>query len=249
MQSWNWVAEFPKWLVYDDDNEEGDKKEVTTTLRLTDFIALAVGVGVAFANLQSGGDFTVNNVIAVCIASDILQLLSIGSGLLLYDVFWVFGSPSVFGESVMVAVATSDAFEGPIKLIFPSAMVNAKLRYSLLGLGDVAIPGLLAALLLRFDRWRHQQGYASSSTSRVDDDDTSASQSKLYFYTCFSSYVLGLVLTTVINKYTNAAQPALLYLVPATLCSTLALTLVRKETRLLFGYQDAKPETETDEVK
>jgi hypothetical protein len=33
-------------------------------------------------------------------------------GLLLYDVFWVFGSPQVVGDNVMLTVATSDMIVG-----------------------------------------------------------------------------------------------------------------------------------------
>lgn len=41
------------------------------------------------------------------------------AGLLLYDVFWVFGSPSVIGDNVMLTVATSDLVSGPTRLLFP----------------------------------------------------------------------------------------------------------------------------------
>jgi hypothetical protein len=36
-------------------------------------------------------------------------------------VFWVFGSPRVLGDNVMLAVATSDALVGPTRLLFPRA--------------------------------------------------------------------------------------------------------------------------------
>lgn len=87
-------------------------------------------------------------------ATDILQLLGIRSfrtaalmlfGLLAYDVFWVFGSPAVVGDNVMLAVATSDAITGPTRLLFPRIPGGmgeaAEFPFSLLGLGDIAIPG------------------------------------------------------------------------------------------------------------
>lgn len=40
-------------------------------------------------------------------------------GLLAYDVFWVFGSPRIIGDNVMLAVATSDVLSGPTRLLFP----------------------------------------------------------------------------------------------------------------------------------
>ena len=41
------------------------------------------------------------------------------AGLLLYDVFWVFGSKSVIGDNVMLTVATSNIVSGPTRLLFP----------------------------------------------------------------------------------------------------------------------------------
>ena len=42
-------------------------------------------------------------------------------GLLIYDVFWVFGSPKVIGQNVMLTVATSDIITGPTRILFPKA--------------------------------------------------------------------------------------------------------------------------------
>jgi len=45
------------------------------------------------------------------------------AGLLCYDAFWVFGSGSLFGDgvgdNVMMAVATSNSFQGPFRLLAP----------------------------------------------------------------------------------------------------------------------------------
>lgn len=63
----------------------------------------------------------------------------------MYDVFWVFGSPKVIGDNVMLTVATSKLVDGPFKLLFPRAIGGvgeaANYPFSLLGLGDVAVPG------------------------------------------------------------------------------------------------------------
>ena len=79
-------------------------------------------------------------------------------GLLLYDVFWVFGSPSVIGENVMLTVATSDIITGPTRILFPRIAGGvgeaSDFGFSLLGLGDIAVPGLLACLALRYDASR-----------------------------------------------------------------------------------------------
>ena len=54
-------------------------------------------------------------------------------GLLIYDVFWVFAT------DVMVTVAKS--FDAPIKLLFPRGPGE---RPSMLGLGDIVVPGILS---------------------------------------------------------------------------------------------------------
>jgi minor histocompatibility antigen H13 len=58
----------------------------------------------------------------------------------------------------MLSVATSDAISGPTRLLFPrppgSTGEASSFPFSLLGLGDVAVPGLLACLALRYDATR-----------------------------------------------------------------------------------------------
>lgn len=71
------------------------------TLAPSDFAAVALALGLATAELASGHtSFSLNNLIACLVATDILQLLGLRSfrtaavlllGLLAYDVFWVFG--------------------------------------------------------------------------------------------------------------------------------------------------------------
>lgn len=69
-------------------------------------------------------------------------------GLALYDIFWVFGSPKVVGDNVMLAVATSDILTGPTRLLFP--------RFSgSLGEGS-AFPFSLLGQLLSSVFWWHR---------------------------------------------------------------------------------------------
>ena len=65
------------------------------------------------------------------------------SGLFIYDIFWVFGT------DVMVTVAKN--INGPIKLMFPKNVLVDPSDCSILGLGDIVIPGIFMALALRFD--------------------------------------------------------------------------------------------------
>ncbi|BBN19800.1 minor histocompatibility antigen H13 [Marchantia polymorpha subsp. ruderalis] len=246
--STSWRVDLPKWLVQDDGSP------VHLTVTPADIAAGAVGVLATIASKQAGAPFTLKNFIAVCIVTELLQLLSLGtfttaaamlSGLLLYDVFWVFGSSHVFGDNVMVTVATSSAFDGPMKLIFPRFGEGAMNPYSILGLGDIAAPGLLIAMMLRFDRSRAR---LSSSA------DESSSPDKTYFVTCLASYIFGLTVTVVANTVSGAAQPALLYLVPSLLLGVFAVAAFRSEASLLLDYKDetlmsAIPVKSEDETK
>lgn len=158
-----------------------------------------------------------NNIITGCI------LLS---GLFFYDIFWVFGT------NVMVTVAKS--FEAPIKLVFPQDLITNGLNasnFAMLGLGDIVIPGIFIALLLRFD-------HSSKRKSRV------------YFYSTLVAYFLGLMATIFVMHVFKHAQPALLYLVPACMGTPLLVALVRGELKTLFAYEDHPEEAiEKKEVK
>ena len=89
------------------------------------------------------------------------------SGLFFYDIFWVFGT------DVMVTVAKN--FDAPIKLLFPQ--MDKEGRPSLLGLGDIVIPGIFVALLLRYDLSR-----AVNKGKSVLDADVTFFKVNLLFY-------------------------------------------------------------------
>jgi minor histocompatibility antigen H13 len=173
----------PEGLLLDDHGEPVASVALAPTDALAAALALALAAAGAasWAQPMSGGggslvDFSINNLAACLIAADILQLVGLRSfraatlllcGLLAYDVTWVFASPlfSPGNENVMLEVATSDQIVGPTRLLFPRAAQGAvtaaqamregaSFPFSLLGLGDVAVPGLLACLALRFDATR-----------------------------------------------------------------------------------------------
>lgn len=64
-------------------------------------------------------------------------------GLFFYDIFWVYGT------DVMVTVAKS--LDVPIKLQFPYNWNESPPKFSMLGLGDIVIPGIFVALCLKYD--------------------------------------------------------------------------------------------------
>jgi len=157
----------PKGLFLDEEGESVTK----ATLRASDAAALILALAVATADaLTHHQNFTLSNACAAAVAADVLQLLGLRSfraaglllgGLALYDVLAVFASGALTpdGESLMSTVAL--AASGPTRLLFPrsaadlaSAASASPFPFSLLGLGDVAIPGLLACLALKYDASR-----------------------------------------------------------------------------------------------
>uniref|UniRef100_A0A0E0E6Q8 PA domain-containing protein n=1 Tax=Oryza meridionalis TaxID=40149 RepID=A0A0E0E6Q8_9ORYZ len=83
--------------------------------------------------------------------------LKVGSVLLscafFYDIFWVFVSKRWFHESVMIVVARGDKTDEdgvPMLLKIPR-MFDPWGGYSIIGFGDILLPGLLVAFALRYD--------------------------------------------------------------------------------------------------
>ena len=295
----------PAWLGAVD---EDGRPLTMVQLSPTDLVVAAAGIALATADLAAHhGNFTLNNTIACLVASDILQLLGLSSfrvaavllgGMVAYDVFWVFGSASAVGENVMLKVATSDVLVGPTRLIFPrvpgSVGEASAFPFSLLGLGDVAVPGLLACLALRYDasravdlrsrgvaaaaaiqeaidfldtestgdeiasamgdaaeaaydsvadleleqRNRTQGASSSGSFSTVYSSSDSVLQQRTYFLPVMVAYVAGLGAAFAANAITGLGQPALLYLVPATLGAVVLVAATRGELPRVWAFKD-----------
>ncbi|OBZ82969.1 Minor histocompatibility antigen H13 [Choanephora cucurbitarum] len=186
-----------------------------------------------------------SNIFGLSFSVNAIQLLSLDSfktgiillsGLFFYDIFWVFYTP------VMVSVATN--FDAPIKLLWPRNIIQFVLdktaenaRFTMLGLGDIVIPGIFVALCFRFDRHMSWKRNPVGQFRSLDFP-------KPYFTANMIAYVLGLVVTMVVMHFFKAAQPALLYLSPACILAALGTAAARGELKEFFAYT-----TEEDEDK
>lgn len=139
------------------------------------------------------------------------------STLFIYDIFFVFITPLITkdGKSVMVEVATggNTGEQLPMVLKVPHLSGNPDLKacgvpYSMLGFGDILVPGLLLSYCHSFDL------YVGTSY-------------KLYWLLTNIAYSLGIVATFLSLYLMKAAQPALLFLVPFTLVPVFIVSLVR----------------------
>ena len=189
------------------------------------------------------------NLIGFAFAYSTLQIMSpttswtgtlLLSALFVYDVYFVFFTP------LMVTVATQ--LDIPVKLIFPRPSRPfenpSKQAFSMLGLGDIVLPGMMIGFALRFDLYLF---YLRQQTQRILEDSKSEVTKatwhpatggwgerfwtsrdellksrhfqgvlfpKTYFRASVVGYILGMLCTFGVMEVYSHAQPALLYLVP-----------------------------------
>ncbi|KAF8787458.1 Minor histocompatibility antigen H13 like protein [Argiope bruennichi] len=134
----------------------GDEKEELLNFSFVTGDIIALGLCTIVGGIYLWNKhWVVNNIFGLAFALNGVEFLHLNKviigctllgGLFVYDIFWVFAT------DVMVTVAKS--FEAPIKLVFPQDILENWLsssNFAMLGLGDVVIPGIFIALLLRFD--------------------------------------------------------------------------------------------------
>ncbi|XP_044058552.1 signal peptide peptidase-like 2A isoform X4 [Siniperca chuatsi] len=145
--------------------------------------------------------------------------------LLVYDVFFVFITPffTKNGVSIMVQVALGPDASGeklPVVMRVPRFSAWAQnlcgMQFSILGYGDIIVPGLLVAYCSRFDVWIN-------------------SSKKIYFISCCIAYLLGMIATFAVMLLSGMGQPALLYLVPFTLIISAVVAGCRGEMRQFWA--------------
>ena len=141
---------------------------ITPTTIISSILALSV---VLYYNLVSR-PWYLTNILGFAFAYNALQLISpstswtgtlILGSLFLYDIYFVFYTP------LMVTVATQ--LDIPAKLLFPrpSDVDSAKQQLSMLGLGDVVLPGMMIGFALRLDLYMH---YLRKQTTKSLPYDT-----------------------------------------------------------------------------
>ncbi|XP_023125908.1 signal peptide peptidase-like 2A isoform X2 [Amphiprion ocellaris] len=163
--------------------------------------------------------------------------------LLVYDVFFVFITPffTKNGVSIMVQVALGPDASGektqgnmvvvpaepqppseklPVVMRVPRFSAWAQnlcgMQFSILGYGDIIVPGLLVAYCSRFDVWIK-------------------SSKKIYFVSCCIAYLLGMLLTFAVMLLSGMGQPALLYLVPFTVITSAVVAGCRGEMKMFWA--------------
>ncbi|KAK9288813.1 hypothetical protein L1049_017278 [Liquidambar formosana] len=220
----------------------GQRKTVNLAF-LGEVSVLSLGVllfCVAFAifwvtNLQAPYAWVGQDILGICLMITVLQMarlpnIKVATVLLccafFYDIFWVFVSPLIFHESVMIAVARGDNSGGqaiPMLLRIPR-IFDPWGGYDMIGFGDILFPGLLISFASRYDRL-NKKGISGG-----------------YFLWLTVGYGFGLILTYIgLYLMDGHGQPALLYLVPCTLGLIVILGLVRGELKHLWNHGTDAP--------
>jgi signal peptide peptidase-like protein 2B len=188
-----------------------------------------------------------------------------------YDIFFVFITPQLFGgKSVMITVATSG---GPPKADplwcekypndpdcqggnpLPMLLAIPKLfdymgGSSLLGLGDIVLPGLLLSFAARYDAAKVLLSVLGGGRASANQSYSCPEQrcctgflppkcgamlcSGGYFGPLMVAYAIGLAMANIAVYVMSMGQPALLYLVPCCLGTTLYIGWRRNELSQLW---------------
>ncbi|KAI8538173.1 hypothetical protein RHMOL_Rhmol09G0081500 [Rhododendron molle] len=198
------------------------------------------------------------DILGVCLMITILQLarlpnIKVATVLLccafIYDIFWVFLSPLIFHDSVMIAdmsrltnrlgtiVVKDPLVDGEVLQLTNVARgdnsggesIPMLLRvprtfdpwggYDMIGFGDILFPGLLVSFAFRYDK-ANKKGVLNG-----------------YFLWLTIGYGFGLFFTYLgLYLMDGHGQPALLYLVPCTLGFAVILGATRRELKHLWNY-------------
>ncbi|KAG9405760.1 Signal peptide peptidase-like 2A [Aphanomyces cochlioides] len=215
---------------------------------IADILSFAISAGlVLFWVFTRHEDYSwiLQDVFGVCVCILFLQTIrlpniKVATILLilvfLYDIFFVFLSPYVFGRSVMIVAAQGgkqddstapssyclrypqDTAAKCIKEAIPILIRLPKITNwlggeAMLGLGDIVLPGLLLVFCARYDY--ATRGNVLGAPIRAT---AAAYPGKLglFVYMCIG-YAVGLFLANLGVILMQSGQPALLYLVPCTL--------------------------------
>ena len=180
--------------------------EIDQDVTLLDVLSLGIaGLFVAIYIITKSWLF--NNTLAILLSMNAIQLIFLGNfkngfmmltALFFYDIFFVFGT------DVMLTVAKS--IDAPIKILFPTDWSVDPPKFSLLGLGDIVIPGIFMAMCLRYDIMRSLNVKAVNALSEKGEADqvvtmlrkATANAPRPYFYGCVIGYVIAIIITVVV---------------------------------------------------
>lgn len=206
------------FMEYLRENDIDYVSPVTTTKSLVfvwgpDHVFAIAAAGYFSYKFSTVGDMLSSNVVAALSALCMLLQVELGSIkwlAALLSAFFVYDVYFVFASDIMVTVATT--IDIPVKLALPHTGLD---HQSILGLGDIVLPGLYMLLCNRFGR--------------------------LYFYVSLVGYIAAMALCLVVLFKYNTGQPALFYIVPILLGLTSLYSYLRGEFQQFWQFSVVLP--------
>lgn len=194
-----------------------------------------ISVGTTACYYFVPSDWLVCNVISMNFAIwsiSQMKLKNLKSGVLILTALFFYDIYFVFGTNVMVTVASN--LDLPIKLTLPTRYntASSKFEFSMLGLGDIALPGMFIALCYKYDIWKYH-----SDNTDMEFHLLNWCYLGKYFTTAVISYIMALIACMVALATFNVAQPALLYIVPYLVLSTLLVAWRSGDLGQFWNFQ------------
>jgi minor histocompatibility antigen H13 len=202
-----------------------------------------------------------NNILCLIFCTHALQSMFIGNfknGFMLLTLLFFYDIFFVFGTDVMLTVAKG--IDAPIKLLFPKDYTKeGKAAFSILGLGDIVIPGIFVSLCLRFDFLKSIKVEYLDQLIKADAKGTAKEDpmsylvkmavncDKSYFKAVNIGYLLAMICTIVVMLVFEHGQPALLYLVPGCIISVLTTACMRGEYSKMMEHDEEAYITNPDD--
>ncbi|CAG5096361.1 Oidioi.mRNA.OKI2018_I69.XSR.g14581.t2.cds [Oikopleura dioica] len=209
-------------------------------------IIVSMGLGITWAVCRHyPWSWILQDIIGFCFCIECVSEIRVSKGanvyllqiaFCLYDIFMVYITPffTKNGDSVMLDVATGGASNSASKEkipflfrvphIVPSIyddLCSDGTRESMLGYGDIILPGVLGTYCAIFDR---ANGYTRMP----------------FFWTFVGSYALGLIFTFLALIITESGQPALAFIVPSTCIGVALVGYCRKELKSFWDGPKVK---------
>ena len=174
-------------------------------LELRQFLLLAASISTSavwFVYRKSDWSWILQDILGIMFSINMLKVLRLPSlkictillsALFFYDIFFVFITPLFMegGKSVMVEVATGHSSDEQLPMVLrvphlsrdPSRVCYVH-TYSLLGFGDILVPGLLLSFAHSYDLLAGIKYKLYWTITTVGQSNISSSESQLHFVTC-----------------------------------------------------------------
>lgn len=211
-----------------------DQKLCHLNVTVVHLLVTAISIGLVFAYTVNQ-HWVIGDIFAISLAISCIATLTVDSfvtgffllsGMLAYDVFWLFGTDIMLRISNALSYAPSNiVWPRNINTYVFDKLLKSSQYFTSFGLGDIIVPGIFIAYCLRFDRlnsWKHLSHKRGSDFDAVDFP-------KPYFTAAMIAYGLSAGTSIYLVHFTKKTQSALLFIAPALIVSTIITAIARNE--------------------